>query len=425
MSLGNLNEDMGVMVMDSISVHASTVQLEYLPSSNTGSLLVGKSLQSKIGATVASSYFRVVLMDFADDIPEDAQFDSVNLVLTPNAGRYFYGDTTKNQKIYVHRVTEEIEPKDLLPLIGLNNIPVYVTSAAIFSDQKFDYDATELGSLTFAPRVNSIDTLSIRLSNVFGQELFDKINSGHADVSSNVNFQQYLKGLTLVPDDQNTAILGLNDTIYLDINYSYMGSDGFKKTGKKAITAGSRTYQYNHIAYDRSGTDFAALTHSNRELPSTATNGDVFVQAGTGVVAKLEFPSLKEFLNEPDIAVNKIELEIETTGYADGDFPNPSEMMLLITNTNTGVPISFVRPPGANAIQTVPLITSNTFGTNSRYIFNMIDYIKTINDVAYAETCLYLTVSSPDLFGTANMAMLAKEDNKPKIKLNIVYTKFK
>src|SRR5690606_29955315 len=159
--------------------------------------------------TVASSYFRVVLMDFADDIPEDAQFDSVNLVLTPNAGRYFYGDTTKNQKIYVHRVTEEIEPKDLLPLIGLNNIPVYVTSAAIFSDQKVDYDATELGSLTFAPRVNSIDTLSIRLSNVFGQELFDKINSGHADVSSNVNFQQYLKGLTLVPDDQNTAILGL------------------------------------------------------------------------------------------------------------------------------------------------------------------------------------------------------------------------
>ncbi|NGF55855.1 DUF4270 domain-containing protein [Parapedobacter sp. SGR-10] len=424
MSLGGLNEDIGVM-KNSLPVQVSTVQLEYLPSANTGTLLVGKATRAEIGSTTASSYFRVELMDFASNLPEDATFESVNLLLTPNASRYYYGDTTQSQTFYVHRVVEDIETLNIAPIVGTNNVPVYVTGATIFSDQQFDYEAMALGSLTFDPWVQSIDTLSVQLDDAFGQEIFDKISTGHWDVSSNTNFQQYLKGLTIVPDDDNTVVLGLNDTIYLDINYSYMGIDGVRKVGKKVITTGSKAYQYNHVSYDRSGTDFSPLTHVDRELPSTATNGDVFIQAGTGVVAKLEFPSLKEFLNEPDIAVNKIELEVETTGDNYGGYRDPNAMMLLIANKYTGVPISFVRAPRATSIQTAPLVAGDTFGKNNRYTFNMIDYIKTFDDAVYAETCLYLAVSSPDIFGTVHTAMLAKEDNEPKIKLNIVYTKFR
>src|SRR5690606_6863715 len=237
---------------------------------------------------------------------------------------------------------------------------------------------------------------------------------------------QYLKGLVVVPDNDNTVILGLNDTLFVNLNYTYSGSDGFPKTGKKTITAGSSLYQYNHIAYDRAGTAFATLDHDNRELESQDTDGDIFIQAGTGVVAKLEFTSLREFLNEPNMAVNKIELEIETTGYNFGVFPNPNALMLFVANKHTGVPISFVRSPLSTSIQTATMVPGDAFGKKTRYTFNLIDYIKTINDPATAETCLYLAASSPSLFGTTDMAVIAKDEfNQPKIKLNILYTKFK
>lgn len=424
-SLNTVNEDLGVTIIDSISVNTSTVQLEYVPSANTGTLLVGKINQAETGAAIASSYFRLALLDFVDNIPDDAKFDSINLVLMPNAARYYYGDTTQNQTLHVHRVTQTIETQNLNTIVGSENVPTYVTGPSIFSYQQFAYEGTALGSLTFKPRVKTIDTLSVRLDDALGQDLFDKINAGNPNVSNNDNFQQYLKGLVLVPDAQNTAIVGLNDTVYVDINYSYMGSDGFIKTGKKTMTTASRAYQYNHIDYDRSGTDFAALNRTNREVKSTVTNGNVYLQAGSGVVAKLEFPSLKQFLNEPNMAINKIELEIETTGSNFGSYPNPNGLMLFIANKYTGVPVSFVRSPRATSIQTASLMPGDMFGKNSKYVFNLIDYIKTINNIAYAETCLYLSVSSPEIFGSTDMAMIAKEDNQPKIKLNIVYTKFK
>ncbi len=427
MSLGSLDENLGVTLMDSLSISTSTVQLEYIPSANTGTLLVGKTNHPVIGSTIASAYFRLALTSFTNDIPEGAAFTSADLVLTPNTAKYYYGDTLQPQKFHVHRVTETIETKTIPTVPGIDNIPVYVTGATIFSHQAFDYDASALGLLEFTPKIKSNDTIRIPLNYGFGEDLFLKIRTGDAAVSSNDNFQQYLKGLVVVPDDQNTVILGLNDTVSVNLNYSYQGSDGFTKTGKKTITTGSSAYQYNNIAYDRSGTaTFAPLTRTNRELKSSSTNGDIFLQAGTGVVAKLEFPSLRQFLSEPNMAVNKIELEIETRGQNYGAYPLPSSLMLFIANKHTGVPISFVRAPFSTAIQTATLVPGDLFGKNAKYTFNLIDYIKTASDIAYAETCLYLAASSPSLFGTTDMAVIAKdENNQPKIKLNILYTKFK
>lgn len=424
-SLGNENEDLGVTLIDSLTVTTSTVQLEYLPTSNTGSILVGKVENSAIGATSVSSYFRVALELPNNQLPEDAVFDSVNLVLTPNATKYYLGDTTVQQTIHVHRVTETIELETISSMGGGSNVPVYVTAPAIFSDTEFAYEPRALGSLTFAPRINSIDTLNVRLDDTFGQDLFEQFVMGNATVSNNDNLQQYVKGLVLKPDASNTSLLSLNDTVSIDLNYSYMGSDGFSKKGKISLTTGSPGYQFNSFSYDRTGTKFAALNASNRELSSDDTEGEVFLQAGTGVVTKLEFPSLVQFLSEANMAVNKIELVIETNGLSYGAYPDPNALMLLIANKHTGVPLSFVTNPYSTAIQTARLAAGNEFGRKSTYTFNLIDYIKTVGNVANAETCLYLAVSSPDVFGRANFATIAQENNKPKVKLNIVYTKFK
>ncbi|MBL1410257.1 DUF4270 family protein [Sphingobacterium faecale] len=423
-SLDDSNDNLGVVVLDSMTINTSTYQLMHLPSASTGSMLVGKSTQPESGSITSSSYFRVQLQTLINDIPSNAVFDSVNLVLRPSINKYFYGDTTKAQTIAVHRVMETIALKDITNSIDQYNTPIYVTGPTIFNDQKFDFDATALGEKTFFPRINSLDSINIRLDQAFGQEIYDMVKANDYNVTSNESFQQYLKGLVLVPGNQNTAILGLNDTLQMNINYSYMGSDGFIKKGAKVITSSHKAFQYNNIEYDRTGTAYASINSIDRELKSSASNGEVLLHAGSGLVAKINIPSLNDFMHEEDLAINKVELIVETKGNNFGHYPVPNALMLLIANSN-GVPISYVRTPFSTTVQQATFIPGNDSGVNGRYIFNLIDYTKNINQSDYRGTSLLLSVASPALFGTVNNTIIATENGKPKIKLNIVYTKFK
>jgi len=281
-----------------------------------------------------------------------------------------------------------------------------------------------LGVSSFRANVRSLDSIAVKLDNSFGKDLYDKIVANDWTVSTNETLLQYLKGVVVVPDANNTAILGLSDTIHVNINYSYLGGDGFKKTGKKSLVTASKALQYNNIVYDRAGTAYAGINETNREISSTATNGKVLLQAGSGLVAKIEIPSLNEFVMEPNVAINKIQLIVETTGKNYGFYPNPNALMLLVANSS-GVPVTYVTNPFSNTIQTATFIPGNESGVNGSYVFNLLEYVKNINKPAFRNTSLLLAPSSPGLFNTTNAAFIATENGTPKIKLNIVYTKFK
>jgi len=423
-SLNNSNENLGVAIVDSMTVFTSNYQLNYLPSANNGTLLFGKVNNTLTGSITSTPYFRLNLGSVNNDIPTNAVYDSINVVITPNKSKYYFGDTTKVQTIAVHRVTEDIVTKNIINSIDNYNTPVYVASANIFTDQKFNYDAQALGQISFKPHVKSMDSLSIRLNDDLGREIYGMIKENNWNIASNEAFLQYFKGLALVPGNANTSMLALNDTVRVNINYSYIGSDGFNKKASKLIVSTLNSLQFNNIEYDRTGTSFAALSNTNREVKSSETNGKTVVQAGSGIVAKLKIPSLNEFMYEDNIAVNKAELIVEVEGSNLGNTPNPSSLMLFVANSNN-LPISYVRVPFTSTIQQVAFIPGNDTGVNGKYVFNLIEYIKNINSSEFKNTSLLLSVASPALFNSVNTAVIATENGKPKIKLNIVYTKFK
>jgi len=264
------------------------------------------------------------------------------------------------------------------------------------------------------------------LDSALGQALFGLIRSRDANVSSNANFHEYFRGLALVPDAANTAVLQFNDTIRLAINYSYTGNDGFPKTGSKVLNITQREFQHNHIAYDRSGTDFAALGPGNREIATTSTAGLTYVQAGTGTVAKLIFPSLQEFVRDETIAVNKAELVIETTSEAAATRNPALGSLMLYVADGSGVPVSFLPTAFGTGIQQANYRPGREIGENATYVFNMIAYLRDLKTTnRYDGTSLYLSAVLADLFTSLNTSVIAREDGKPKIKLKILYTKFK
>lgn len=408
-----------------MTIHVSTVQLDHMPSNESEILLVGRNYRPDFGEIKASSYFRLMLENTNNNFPDNAQFDSLNLIIKPHKSKYFYGDTTVNQKIFVHRLTQELIPTNLSSSPSNYEIPIYVQGPSFFADQTFDYDSTPLGELDFQPSISKIDSLNIRLNQQLGEELYSMIQNNDHRLSTVESFQEYLKGMVLVPDENNTNVLGFSDTLQLRINYSYIDSDGFRKTDSKNIIMGDRRYQFNNLSYDRTGTSFEELGSTVKELKSANTNGDALIHAGIGTVAKIQIPSLNEFMQTEGITVNKAELIVETEADIKSIYPAPEALMLFVANANNN-PISFISYPfvGSNNIQYGPYISGNTTGKKASYKFDLIEYLKTINDPANSGNSLMLSAALPILFNSTNSMLIAKENGIPKIKLNIVYTKF-
>ncbi|PRD50697.1 DUF4270 family protein [Sphingobacterium gobiense] len=418
--------NVGVTLVDSFTVNTSTVQLTDLPAAGTGVLLVGKATVPQSGIIRSTSYFRVGFSTLTNDIPEAASFDSLSLVIRPTHNPYYFGDTTAIQKIQVHQLTEALATKTAKPRFPNQSLPVYITGATLFSDQTFAYDPTPIGSVSFRPHLHSLDSLNIRLADHIGHDFFNRIKAGDLQMSSNDNFKEYFKGMALIPEESNTAVIAFHDTIEVRVNYSFPGADGHPRTSYKTFSIVERGFQYNNITTDRAGTPFEELSEIS-ELPTSATGGLTFVQAGSGTVAKIAFPSLKEFLQNENIAVNKAELVIETSSRRNTMYPIPSSLMLFIADQD-GIPTSFLQNPYGQQgqLQQVPFVSGGEMGQNGTYRFNLLLFLQQLksSDI-YDNTSFYLSATSPSLFDSFNTAVIASENAKPKIKLNILYTKFR
>lgn len=443
-SLKNENIDnLNLTSSDTLSAVVSTVLMPNIPTSGTGDtttrLLVGKVSQGPIGSVTSNAYFRLMPENVSNDIPKNAVYDSITLVLRPTFDKYTHGDTTKLQTIVAHRVTQTLEQTTLNNTMTGLPIPAYISGASIFGQQKFAYDANPLGSVTFMPHMNKRDSVSIRLADAWGAELFEKIRTADYIFNSTANFQEYFKGMVLVPASSNTAMIGFHNILSVKIHYSYNGDDGFKKSSAKTLQMGDRRFHYNNFVADRSGTAFASLS-TTKEIPSAASNGVSYIQGGTGVVTKITFPGLAEFMQTQNIAINKAELIIEVASKDLGHYTAALKPMLWIATDN--IATGYVNTPFANAIQHGNYVVGNNTGRNGRYVFNMIQYIRSANDENAKDKSLFLSVSPQgeqinqgqqvppliipsELYYSANTSILATENNKPKIKLNIVYTKFK
>lgn len=425
------DESIGLVPIDTFQVNTSTYLLDDVPTSGTGMILAGKISNTTTGSVLSTSYMRMAIDNIiAGSIPTAAKYDSITFVLKPN--KYFYGDTTKTQTLSVHQLTQQITLKEVSTGSGTNELPYYVNGAAVYNNQKFTYEPTALGSLSFKPFVKKLDSIAIRLNDNLGNTLFSYIKDGHGNIASNDNFNEYFKGIALVPGNNNTAMIGFKDTVSMQVHYNYINDEGFKVSKSTSFNLGNKAYQFNNVEADRSGTAFNTLSVTNPELKSTTTNGDVFLEGSTGAVVKLTFPTLLDLVNDPTVAINKVELVIETENkYRNSFFIPPARVVLMIANAG-GNPVSIVTTPvflqqqgQQDPVQYGYLAGGDEFGANAKYTFNMIEYVNNIKKDSYFNTSLFLSVPQSSLFATTDRLIIAKDaNNKPRIKLNILYTKF-
>jgi hypothetical protein len=357
--------------VDTFSVVTSVVQLDSVLTNNSGTMLLGKYRDAELGTVSASTYFQVVYGS-GQFLPDRRFiFDSAVLVLPYN--HVFSGDTSKAVNVNVYQLTQVVTPR-VLPVINDKKVSVYNSANGFFNTSKISRAPSPLATkkIKFSPHK---DTTYMRLPDSFGSKWFklaqsgsDSANRFFANVYNFVTY--YFYGLNIDVDTNTDAcIVGFNTSkVKIRFYYKKYNGDLLQETHYDFTVYNPRN-QFNHIEYDRSGTALASLQKLT-PFSTLNTSNKGYIQSGTGLVTRLDFPSLKNFFSiNNGIILNSASLEIyPVRGSYPKNFLAPSSLQLFSTDISN-LPLGSII--GGNSSITYDY----EFGVKTGYRYEIFPYI--------------------------------------------------
>jgi len=423
-SLGSIQDELFVNNIDTFQVEVSTFLLDPLPTAATGSVMLGVYNDEYLGSTKMQSFFKVGMPELETEYEQNIQFDSISMCLKYNG--YFYGDTTKAMEISLHQLTENIEKRKLPIALEGDEYPLFVSADALFADQSFSYESTALASVKFNPKPKSSnDSVLLKLNQEFGKELFNLAITKDAKLTNSDEFQEYLKGFVLKSNDDAASVIGFKDSISLILHYSHEDqSNGERISEEIKLDLSESDYQFNAVSTNRTGTILNALNYQNNKLDASQTNGRTFIQASTGIVTRLKFPTIHNSISDGTISINQAILYIETD--QQNTLSPPIDTLVILKANKYGTPTSLLTNlSGTTAAAAYYQNINASSKINGKYAFDLTDYISNmLKSKTYDDSeSLIIAPQIADLLSKMETLHIATEDNKPAIKLNVTYTK--
>jgi len=370
-------------VIDTFSVSLSTVILDTVSTSGTGSILVGRYQDALLGNVTSHSYFQVGVPG-TTDIQKTDVYDSLSLIIRYNA--YSFGDTTQIQKIDVHRLTEKIE-------LNENNI--------ITSKTTFDYDPAPLGSIVYIPVPHgSCDTVSIKISDEIGLDFYEKLKDNSEIMTDTDRFLNYFHGLVLRADANYAgAIVGFLGNGNAAKLILHTHRDGYTREEidyEFGLYNDSR--QFNQFEHDLSATALNGLVNQRNELSATKTGGLAFLQGGTGLVIRVDFPSLPEILMLDRGKIVEARLSLAPLENSFRESGLPDQLILYETEKLNRKTSLVLDDAGASVVSTLNL--DQMYYENTHYVFDVTHFLTSELEDSYVDPRhgLLVTLPSEDLF---------------------------
>lgn len=353
-----------IVMVDTITPVLSSVFRDSVPTSQSGTLIIGSYNDPFFGTVAASSFFVLASPSATPDMHISATYDS--LVLQIRSDSSFYGDTSIAQRFNVHELSSLIDfGDDKTYLYNSSNFPVY---------------ATPIGAAIVTVRPSLKDSVKIRLSDIKGQELFALIQSKSQEVLTSADFEQYFKGLRISPSDNaaHAAVYGFSDSVTMRLYYHE--SNPYLSQEYIDFVLTSRDRQFNRLQYDRSGTTLDMAIPETKEIPSALTGGSAYVQPLTGVLLKMRFPSLRSLLARSDyIKIMKAELIIAPSkGSYSYNYMLPPQLIAASANVNNELS-GYLAMAGNTASQNIQyggLTTDWLYGEDTRYTYDVTAYLQ-------------------------------------------------
>jgi len=380
----------------------------------------------------------------------------------------YAGDTTKLQTLSLFRLNKDFQIYNLKNPGGGQGLPLPYFYAGLpaseytdmfgvhrgylFNTSRQSYDPSQpLAQASFRPYPRTVqaapqpaatngknsglalknDSVMFKLPNSMLQEFFKgalskdrrfqqtiSASDQGGTISPDGNFLEYLKGFTIVPSSNSSAILSFDPT-KSQLRFYYRSP--------VASSAGnlSQTYfpfpittnptLFNAISTDRTGTPLQGIKPFVA-IPSEKTGNKSFVQAGSGLMTKIEFPYLWIFRREhPFLTVNRAELIVQTgNNSSTSQTPTIPWLTLYATDRNNAplyvLPVDF---GGPNTAQTAPVRTNPAVTEVGVYHYFLVQFTGLLLNNTYDN-------GTAILIGPSQKAM---ENSVERIALNNMYNK--
>lgn len=270
-----LNNDTNAIITDTISIVTSTIQLDSIATTNSTRLLIGMLQDAEFGDLESQPFFNLLPNSYY--ISNSATFDSIGVILYYD--RYYYGDTTKVQNYKVHQIIENFDSHN-------------DDDGNFYNTSSLKYDSTVLGELSFTPYPHKKDSIYIPINKTFGSDLFDKLQNN--TYNNDDDLYQAFKGLTITSSNNSNAVIGFSTaTMVMRMYYTIKSENAEDNDYQYDFNILAYDRNFNRITSDKSSTLLKTITSSTTNLNTTSTNNLAYIQSGTSLNMRVEFPSLK------------------------------------------------------------------------------------------------------------------------------------
>ena len=368
-----------ITISDTSSFNWQTTQTESEDSLRTDealNLILGRIDDSQFGLNNASFYTQILLTENNTDLGSNAVVDSVVMSYTYSG---YYGDLENFTSLDVLILQEDIYKDSVY----------YSNSYQISSPGGMSY----VESFSVSEDGAENPSLTIRLSDSFGQEILDLQNEGLKD---NETFLENFKGISVIASAQNT-MLYLNPT----------GSNSFLKIYYHNEESGSDTIS---LDFELGGDAARINLFNHKPLVNLNQEEDkVYIQSMAGYKTKISInntDSMKSMLEGKSI--NKVTMSFDVNEGSQAEYAAHDKLFLVRVNEE-----------GNNVFLTDFTIEGEThFGgrlEDDKYEFNITRYFyQLLNNDIYTND-LYLLPAGAAV--NANRTILNKD-----IKLTIHYS---
>lgn len=388
----------------------AVVLLDSVNSTRASRFLVGKYQHEELGMVHATSYNNFSLGTGA--IPDNIVYDSTVLTLE---NTYWYGAGN---------------PENIPHTLSVHVLQDTLGSASRYTAEQIPYESVPIGIHTYLADPDASDEdeeeeehnlVRIRIDDAVGEDLLDKLQNEADEVSTNAKLQEYFKGIAIVSDASNILMHGYA-TLETDFSI-YYHVDGDTTVRQYSFTLDASN-QFNGIYSDRSGTPLAGLTTPRQDFDPE--NGRFYIQAGAGMVSKVNFAPFIEFMEQTadDVVINRAELSISLD--LPGEFtPSPAGLVpYLVKEDNKRIIVRDLA--GTPSFKTInDEITQDPLVLRPDTVDSHIEYTGVMT--AYTEALLSTSIEQnvllfPDQLSTS-INHLATDTSR--IKLKIHYTTLK
>jgi uncharacterized protein DUF4270 len=365
-------------------------------------------------------------------IPDDVEYVSIKLqIIAP----YYKALTFEDEQIIrVYRIHEDLDE---------DRRYINKDTVTVIDPMTMQPDLIGEHSFSFIPIEDSISQLEITidLDDEFGMELFEEAQQSVDTLNDTYgtfeNFKEVFKGISIVPGDNNNIIFGMavsnielkmdltykKDTVETTVNYFFFGG------------AFDNVVGFNTIEADRTGTPLEALKLLE-DLPND--NGMAYMQAGTGVIIRLDFDSMTTFFDSIDLVqLNRVEIVMEDVVQnmgEDDQFNAPSSLFYYYSDSTNQFLVdldsttNYVRRV-ENGIP-VPSIFGEIFAPNPRFMEAVFDEEENYNTIGTLNFQVIIDgrvndfdfLVLPTGYNTSFSQFAVKKED---IRLRVYYTTFK